>query len=144
MSDEKSFQYVKRILPLFRAVVKFCSTNRLFALHFSIYFPFILVPLNLFPSLSTSHFFPAFLFSPTPINCWCMKQYDLIVWLQDISIPLYIVDISHLSLLVLGNGLCKITYVWQHRLSVVINRLSVLLSPILLNGYHLQYTDVYL
>ena len=30
MSDEKSFQYVKIILPLFRAVVKFCSTNRLF------------------------------------------------------------------------------------------------------------------
>ena len=29
MSDEKSFQYVKIMLPLFRAVVKFCSTNRL-------------------------------------------------------------------------------------------------------------------
>ena len=29
MSDEKSFQYVKILLPLFRAVVKFCSTNRL-------------------------------------------------------------------------------------------------------------------
>ena len=32
-SDEcrtkKSFQYVKIMLPLFRAVVKFCSTNRL-------------------------------------------------------------------------------------------------------------------
>ena len=27
--DEKSFQYVKIMLPLFRAVVKFCSTNRL-------------------------------------------------------------------------------------------------------------------
>ena len=25
-----NFQYVKRMLPLFRAVVKFCSTNRLF------------------------------------------------------------------------------------------------------------------
>ena len=31
MSDEKSFQYVKRMLPLFRAVVKVCSTNRLFS-----------------------------------------------------------------------------------------------------------------
>ena len=29
MSDEKSFQYVKIMLPLFRAVVKFCSTYRL-------------------------------------------------------------------------------------------------------------------
>ena len=33
-SDEcrtkKAFKYVKRMLPLFRAVVKFCSTNRLF------------------------------------------------------------------------------------------------------------------
>ena len=29
VSDEKSFQYVKIMLPLFRAVVKFCSTNRL-------------------------------------------------------------------------------------------------------------------
>ena len=32
-SDEyrtrKTFKYVKRMLPLFRAVVKFCSTNRL-------------------------------------------------------------------------------------------------------------------
>ena len=27
---KKSFQYVKIMLPLFRAVVKFCSTNRLF------------------------------------------------------------------------------------------------------------------
>ena len=26
----KSFQYVQRMLPLFRAVVKFCSTSRLF------------------------------------------------------------------------------------------------------------------
>ena len=30
MSDEKSFQYAKRMFPLFRAIVKFCSTNRLF------------------------------------------------------------------------------------------------------------------
>ena len=30
MSDEKSFQYVKIMLPLFRAVVNFCSINRLF------------------------------------------------------------------------------------------------------------------
>ena len=29
VADEKSFQYVKIMLPLFRAVVKFCSTNRL-------------------------------------------------------------------------------------------------------------------
>ena len=32
VSDEcrtkKAFKYVKRMLPLFRAVVKFCSTNR--------------------------------------------------------------------------------------------------------------------
>ena len=28
MSDEKSFQYAKRMFPLFRAIVKFCSTNR--------------------------------------------------------------------------------------------------------------------
>ena len=26
---EKLYKYVKRMLPLFRAVVKFCSTNRL-------------------------------------------------------------------------------------------------------------------
>ena len=30
MSDEKAFKYAKRMLPHFRAVVKFCSTNRLF------------------------------------------------------------------------------------------------------------------
>ena len=30
MSDEKSFQYVKIMLPLFRAVVKFCITNKLY------------------------------------------------------------------------------------------------------------------
>ena len=29
MSDEKSFQYAKAMFPLFRAIVKFCSTNRL-------------------------------------------------------------------------------------------------------------------
>ena len=27
---KKCFQYVKRMFPLFRAIVKFCSTNRLF------------------------------------------------------------------------------------------------------------------
>ena len=27
---KKAFKYVNRMLPLFRAVVKFCSTNRLF------------------------------------------------------------------------------------------------------------------
>ena len=32
MSDEKSFQYAKRMFPLFRAIVKFCSTNRLLTL----------------------------------------------------------------------------------------------------------------
>ena len=30
MSDEKSFQYAKRMFPLFRAIVKFCSTKRPF------------------------------------------------------------------------------------------------------------------
>ena len=30
MSDKKSFQYVKIMLPLFGAAEKFCSTNRLF------------------------------------------------------------------------------------------------------------------
>ena len=30
VSDEKSFQYAKAMFPLFRAIVKFCSTNRLF------------------------------------------------------------------------------------------------------------------
>ena len=34
MSDEKSFQYAKRISPVFRALVKFCSTNRLFKASF--------------------------------------------------------------------------------------------------------------
>ena len=34
MSDEKSFKYIKRVLPLFRVVVKFCSTNRLFTKFF--------------------------------------------------------------------------------------------------------------
>ena len=29
MSDEKSFQYAKAMFLLFRAIVKFCSTNRL-------------------------------------------------------------------------------------------------------------------
>ena len=28
--EKKAFKYVKRMLPLFRAMVKFCSTNRLF------------------------------------------------------------------------------------------------------------------
>ena len=32
MSDEKSFQYAKRMFPLFHAIVKFCSTNILFTL----------------------------------------------------------------------------------------------------------------
>ena len=27
---KKCFQYAKRMFPLFRAIVKFCSTNRLF------------------------------------------------------------------------------------------------------------------
>ena len=35
MSDEKSFQYVKIMLPLFRAVVKFCSINKLFTNDFA-------------------------------------------------------------------------------------------------------------
>ena len=30
MSDEKSFSVCQEMLPLFRAVLKFCSTNRLF------------------------------------------------------------------------------------------------------------------
>ena len=38
LSDEcrkkKAFEYVKRMLPPFRAVVKFCSINRLFKLYF--------------------------------------------------------------------------------------------------------------
>ena len=33
MSDKKAVKYVKRMLPLFHAVVKFCSTNRLFYLY---------------------------------------------------------------------------------------------------------------
>ena len=32
VSDEKSFQYAKRMFSPFRAIVKFCSTNRLFTL----------------------------------------------------------------------------------------------------------------
>ena len=40
-SDEyrakKAFKYVKRMLPLFRAVVKFCSTNRLIILECIVY-----------------------------------------------------------------------------------------------------------
>ena len=30
VARQKAFRYVKRMLPLFRAEVKFCSTNRLF------------------------------------------------------------------------------------------------------------------
>ena len=30
VKNKKTFQYVKRMLPLFRAVVKLCTTNRLF------------------------------------------------------------------------------------------------------------------
>ena len=41
MNDEcrtkKAFKYVKRILPLFRVVVKFCSTNRLLAKNKELY-----------------------------------------------------------------------------------------------------------
>ena len=36
MSDEEGFQYVKRTLPIFRAVVKFCSSNRLIRLFVNI------------------------------------------------------------------------------------------------------------
>ena len=33
MSDETSFQYAKRMFMLFRAIVKFYSTNRFFGIH---------------------------------------------------------------------------------------------------------------
>ena len=50
MSDEeKVFQYVKRMLPLFRAVVKFCTTNRLFAYIYMYLCAFILALLLSFP-----------------------------------------------------------------------------------------------
>ena len=30
MSDKKAYKCIKRVVPLFHAVAKFCSTNRLF------------------------------------------------------------------------------------------------------------------
>ena len=41
MSDEKSFSVCQETLPLFRAVLKFCSTNRLFTNFKHLYFLFI-------------------------------------------------------------------------------------------------------
>ena len=43
MSNEKSFQYAKRMFPLFRAIVKFCSANRLFTyMDLSDFFDFLI------------------------------------------------------------------------------------------------------
>ena len=42
MSDEKSFSVCEEMLPLFRAVLKFCSTNRLFTIPFLNYCNYIL------------------------------------------------------------------------------------------------------